>query len=966
MKKILSILAFVLVAISSNAQVYSNVPAGPIMPVATPFSAYWVNTATDAASGLSLLGGGTNSGGGTTNFLLSGVVTGQTTNNSFSTSGSNVIANIAQQYAGGSNSINNLNGFGTNTTLKSAISISTTNLSAKGTTWLNNSNMTISLSGISISGGGLIPLMTDSNAPSGLATASSSFGGSLPWKAFSTGVTWQSGNETASWLQYQFPSAVTVYSNLLYIQDASIDTNSFYSVAYSQDGSSWTQSFQTNRNPGTGYLPYSIVFPNPFTAKYVRWYFTNNVGYAFSYLVISNQLYGYSSAINLMSNSYALSIVSSNGVAINTNSAGTNALEVFGNVDSTVGFTVNGQPIGSAASSPIGIYSQLYVTNATGTATNFNGIYTSAGSYFTNNTTGWFIVAPATWYPDANTIPRGSYNAYGLVTNLIYGSITPAFSNSTLIGTYSGNPTNIFPTVTPYYGQTSGTTYTNFSGTIGAGGILGSGIDTNLSPAQLAAAGVVTTSNLSSAYIPSGVADWWIADRLALTNGTAVTNWTGINGNNLIGNGATMALQGIGGRPSLNFGGSGVLTNGSVVPRSSSNSLTMFFVYRQVRPVASPSQQIAFSLQADTSYPPALGFQPFRTDSGYVYGHSMMMFAYAYSFYHLPLYKPNFNNVVVYSFAYDTNGFRDYVNGRLTTLAPTLPSVNGWGATGVGGYGVLSIGGDFGKVIPWSGMVAEVGVVTNALTNEQMDAVNAGLLAKYGVIQPTIVLAGDSMVWGGGATYGSSLIDLVGGSFRDYNINVTAYPGRTSGQNLTEQPYWVASQSPSSGRKVAVLWTDMVNDGVFTTLTNNIATWCNTSRSNGWLVAFVVPPSSTNADIINTGANNRTNLIAWAQSSWTNYADGLIDLSRDPKVGPYNAQTNLSYYVPGGIHFTNAAYASVTPGFFVPVIKNLLYGSFDCTQTSTPPPTVNQPWHCIDPLAPGAYFVNSNGVWIQK
>lgn len=502
MKKILSILAFVLIAIGINAQVYSNVPAGPIIPAATPFSAYWVNTATDAASGLSLLGGGT--GSGTTNFLLSGVVAGQTTNNTFSTSGSNIIQNIAQQYAGGSNSINNLNGFGTNTTLRQSVYIGVTNLTVHGNTYLNNSNVFIYLYGYSGNSNGIIPYMTGSNTPSGLATANTNTAGRDAYLAFQPinqggASSWAVSSTfglTSNWLQYKFDAPVTVFSNSFGLN---INGGSFF-LQSSMDGTSW--NLITNQT-----LPSVVVNGTvtngfaPVTAIYFRWLFTNLTAPP-SIAINDNKLFGTGSQGSVISNSYSLSILATNGgVAIGTNSAGTNALEVLGNIDSTVGFTVNGQPIGGAAASPIGIYSQLYVTNATGTATNYNGIYTSAGSYFTNNATGWFIVAPATWYPNATTIPRTSYTSYGLVTNLISGTITPAFSNSTLIGTYSGNPTNIFPNVSPYYPPLA--SYTNFSGTIGAGGISGFGIDTNLSSGQLAAAGVVT-NNPIKLLSPSG------------------------------------------------------------------------------------------------------------------------------------------------------------------------------------------------------------------------------------------------------------------------------------------------------------------------------------------------------------------------------------------------------------------------------------------------------------------------------
>src|ERR1035437_4556316 len=77
-------------------------------------------------------------GSGTTNFTLTGFVQGWTTNNELSLSGTNTVNLLITNLA-----IANQGGFGTNTTLVSGISVTTTNLSVIGQTWLNNSNMTV-------------------------------------------------------------------------------------------------------------------------------------------------------------------------------------------------------------------------------------------------------------------------------------------------------------------------------------------------------------------------------------------------------------------------------------------------------------------------------------------------------------------------------------------------------------------------------------------------------------------------------------------------------------------------------------------------------------------------------------------------------------------------------------------------------------------------------------------------------
>lgn len=141
----------------------------------------------------------------------------------------------------------------------------------------------------------------------------------------------------------------------------------------------------------------------------------------------------------------------------------TNGLRVAGNVDSTVGYSINGQSIFSLIGNqsangetdfPFLISSNLVATGGFGAGTNINGIYTYTGhNFYTNNITGFVITLPNLPIP----IPGGGIlvaGAYEIATNIIalansFGSIAPFYDSTfNLTGNYKGynflpsDPTN--------------------------------------------------------------------------------------------------------------------------------------------------------------------------------------------------------------------------------------------------------------------------------------------------------------------------------------------------------------------------------------------------------------------------------------------------------------------------------------------------------------------------------------------
>jgi hypothetical protein len=142
-----------------------------------------------------------------------------------------------------------------------------------------------------VSGSVNIPVMTSDTAPSGVCSASSSYGATAPWRAFDYGnpadgwggIGWiTNGGGTPAWLQYQFDSPVTIaeYSFRAWWSDAYPGrTPKTWTFQGSSDGSTWVDlDSQTDWVvPNSGdYFAFPIASPASYA--YYRLYVTANNG----------------------------------------------------------------------------------------------------------------------------------------------------------------------------------------------------------------------------------------------------------------------------------------------------------------------------------------------------------------------------------------------------------------------------------------------------------------------------------------------------------------------------------------------------------------------------------------------------------------------------------------------------------------------------------------------------------------
>ena len=263
--------------------------------------------------------------------------------------------------------------------LTNAGMVGTTNLAVIGTTWLNNSNMMVSYSaGFVGTNGGLIPAMTSSNVPGGLATASSS--STNAYAAFTgiwPGIEWVNIDSHASnWIQYQFPFPVTVSSNQ--IQHTIYSLDSLTNVLQgSTDGTNWV-NLCTNISL-SGCCPSFANSFTPYTGIYFRW--TINISASTQFQTFLAQLYGTGNTLNanIISNSTTIEIITKNGLMLNGGIAITNWSQIGGGT-TVVSNGVNAQTVSNIVHDILGTTSNAsYIQSWNGV-----GLNTTIGYPVTN------------------------------------------------------------------------------------------------------------------------------------------------------------------------------------------------------------------------------------------------------------------------------------------------------------------------------------------------------------------------------------------------------------------------------------------------------------------------------------------------------------------------------------------------------------------------------------------------------
>lgn len=462
--------------------------------------------------------------------------------------------------------------------------------------------------------------------------------------------------------------------------------------------------------------------------------------------------------------------------------------------------------------------------------------------------------------------------------------------------------------------------------------------------------------------------EWWSAGSITAADGTIITNWTGLNGNILQGK-AIYSAQGVNGLPGIYFNGTGadILTNSTVLGYRCTNAATIFCVFRFPRQFDN-NTTIFDGMLTNQVFDEGFYAQA-EPNNDFIAGPTLesagggSYFEDAESFH-------NGDDTKLYCITWGSAYAGDYWDGKIDNSAPIGFSWNAGNSPYLPSYfaGTLAVGQRANLVWPLNGYVSELLIFTNQLSFAAIDQISTYFLRKYNLVRNCILLAGDSMIWGGTASWGNTWSDILATNFPNWTIDNVGVPGASSSQVLSN--VLIQAKTTTAAKKVAIIWDNLENGGEsLETITNNQILMGQTLQSNGWLIILVDPPSNafddTNTSATGTGIPLRFAYQNWATNNWQQYFNGFVDLARDPYLGYSNACTNIIYYPSGGYvngggtHWTNAAFYETAP-YVIAEVHAVSDGYFQVQNTNAPPPTVSQSWWCN---YQNHIYYNSNGVW---
>jgi lysophospholipase L1-like esterase len=173
-----------------------------------------------------------------------------------------------------------------------------------------------------------------------------------------------------------------------------------------------------------------------------------------------------------------------------------------------------------------------------------------------------------------------------------------------------------------------------------------------------------------------------------------------------------------------------------------------------------------------------------------------------------------------------------------------------------------------------------------------------------------VVFDGDSLTAGSGATdpYPAQFRRMWGGTLSWCNFGV-------GGQRIRDMLADAERQvdplyNPAFGRCVVVVWGG----------TNDVALWrhfpevvfadirayCQGRKDRGFTVVVLTMLPRSDASALPTTEGARQQLNDLLRTNWKEFADALVDVAADPKLGAPGAELNQEYYQPDRVHLNDS------------------------------------------------------------
>lgn len=426
-----------------------------------------------------------------------------------------------------------------------------------------------------------------------------------------------------------------------------------------------------------------------------------------------------------------------------------------------------------------------------------------------------------------------------------------------------------------------------------------------------------------SAYTPqfdpstvSGIQIWLKADSLSLNDGDAVSTWTdsSTNGNDFTGTTTTRPIYKTGivnGKPILRFDG----TDDILTATSSATYRTIFAVGKYTAGATFVDYN---GLIANASTHMINGY---AATTNIVTGVASMTAAWRNG------------QARTTADVYGNVGFDFYpINSEFWCGTFQLAS----NTTMTALLGRTAGAGRF-----WGGDIAEVLAYNAVLSSTDRANIETYLVNKYALTssynprtQNAYRFEGDSLTYGTGATtstgsWPSQLLIALG---RHLDFSVFAVAGSAISGMVSRAATTDASYSATYARNILFAWcgtNDMgtsVNHDAATTYADLVA-YCTARKAAGWTVAvFTILPRSDGGaggsfearrTTFNSSMRTDFNVATsdsrvWLPAVSTTYADVLVDVAADGRIGDSGDENDTTYYSADKVHLNNTGYGVIT------------------------------------------------------
>jgi len=303
------------------------------------------------------------------------------------------------------------------------------------------------------------------------------------------------------------------------------------------------------------------------------------------------------------------------------------------------------------------------------------------------------------------------------------------------------------------------------------------------------------------------------------------------------------------------------------------------------------------------------------------------------------LYTVNDNKLYSYSGSFGPSATTTAVAQIVTELingSKTKLYINalrrGWGDSGSTAPGGITLGAfnndsvpalcDYCQLFQKDGLLASTSRMrTQAFLNAKW-----GIGINYSTIKQ-VFFDGNSITLGSGLSdpstqsYPAQVIATLGVSWNGVNIGVS---GAETATLAADADYRIKEDyDPTFGKNIAVLW-EVTNDLHFNQdpagAYSRYAAWCADVRASGINVLAVtcLPRGGEYAGFEADRQTVNTNI----RNNWTTFADRLVDVAGDSRIGDSGDQNDATYYQGDAIHL-NETGAGVVAGLVVTQIQSL-------------------------------------------